>query len=389
MKKFCVSLFVFFASFCVAQNVTFCVNKPNQPIVNWCDASNTVSPISLEGYKFPTLASGYLYWSGTAWQFAAGSGSGLTSVGLSFPGILYSSVTNSPLTSNGTLMPQLNTQTANTFFAGPSSGSATTPNFRALTNNDFASGLAPTISAANMTNFPATLATLAGTNNFSAANTFSMAGAASTPAVYVDGAWYNSTNNLPQVYINNGGSQPSFAASTYYGLAVNGPASSTIPFSVYSNGTALFSVLPASVSINGQSVITQNTAATVTSKIINSAASPTADLQDFDITTSSTNITSIDHAGNIVSKGAQNVSGCSLTTALGGQFAGSFKSGTSGTCTVTITPGSTAPNGWSCWSGDNTTTADTVKQTSYTTTTAVIAGTTVSADVITWGCVAF
>ncbi len=64
----------------------------------------------------------------------------LSSVGLTMPSVLYSSVTNSPLTSNGTLIPQLATQTANFVFAGPTSGAATTPTFRALVANDIPSG---------------------------------------------------------------------------------------------------------------------------------------------------------------------------------------------------------------------------------------------------------
>lgn len=89
--------------------------------------------------------------------------------------------------------------------------------------------------------------------------------------------------------------------------------------------------------------------------------------------------------------GTQTISGCSLTDALGGAWAGSFKSGTSGTCTVTITPGFTAPNGFVCDAHDLTTAAEAnnVVQTSYTTTTATISGTTVSADLITWKCAAF
>lgn len=88
--------------------------------------------------------------------------------------------------------------------------------------------------------------------------------------------------------------------------------------------------------------------------------------------------------------GTQTVSGCSLTAALGGGWAGSFHSGTAGTCTVTITPGGTATNGWECDAWDITTAADTVKQTTpLSTTTCVISGTTASGDIITWKATAF
>ncbi len=95
------------------------------------------------------------------------------------------------------------------------------------------------------------------------------------------------------------------------------------------------------------------------------------------------------HTTAVVSGGTQNVSGCSLTSAAGGATAGKFASGTAGVCTVTITPGSTAPNGWSCWASDVTTTTDHLYQTAFNATTATIAGTTSSGDAIVWGCIGF
>lgn len=61
---------------------------------------------------------------------SAGSGT-VTSVGLSLPSIL--TVSGSPVTTTGTLTGTLATQSANTVFAGPASGAAATPTFRALT----------------------------------------------------------------------------------------------------------------------------------------------------------------------------------------------------------------------------------------------------------------
>ena len=61
----------------------------------------------------------------------------VSSVGLQFENVLYSTaVTNSPITSSGTLLPSLLTQTANFVFAGPSSGPAATPTFRSLAAAD-------------------------------------------------------------------------------------------------------------------------------------------------------------------------------------------------------------------------------------------------------------
>lgn len=91
----------------------------------------------------------------------------------------------------------------------------------------------------------------------------------------------------------------------------------------------------------------------------------------------------------IIVTGTQTISGCSLTSAVGGETAGSFHSGTTGTCTVTITPGFTAPNGFRCSATDLTTSADTIQQTTTSATACTIAGTTASADVITWQAIAF
>lgn len=81
--------------------------------------------------------------------------------------------------------------------------------------------------------------------------------------------------------------------------------------------------------------------------------------------------------------------GCTNSTLVGGATAGSYHSGTTGTCTVVITTGLTAPNGWACFANDLTTTSDTIKQTASSTTTATLAGTTVTGDVINFGCHAY
>jgi hypothetical protein len=87
-----------------------------------------------------------LAWSGTAWAPAAcasGGGSGtVTSVAATVPSIL--SVAGSPITTSGTLALSLATQTANTIFAGPTSGGAATPTFRALASADIPANAANT-----------------------------------------------------------------------------------------------------------------------------------------------------------------------------------------------------------------------------------------------------
>lgn len=85
----------------------------------------------------------------------------------------------------------------------------------------------------------------------------------------------------------------------------------------------------------------------------------------------------------VISSGTISVAGCSLTAALGGPTAGKFASGTAGTCTVVVTL-PTAPNGWTCDAHDQTTPADVINQTAFTTTSCTISGTTASGDVITF-----
>uniref|UniRef100_UPI003F79653A hypothetical protein n=1 Tax=Chitinophaga sancti TaxID=1004 RepID=UPI003F79653A len=72
---------------------------------------------------------------GNAWVPAADDNAGLTSVGLSLPSLF--TVTNSPLTSNGTISAALASQTGGTVFAAPAAGG--TPTFRALAAADIPS----------------------------------------------------------------------------------------------------------------------------------------------------------------------------------------------------------------------------------------------------------
>ena len=77
--------------------------------------------------------SGYLYATGADCGTGSGSGS-VTSVGLSAP--TQFAVTNSPVSTSGTLTFAWNNQTANYVLAGPSTGSPAAPTFRALVAAD-------------------------------------------------------------------------------------------------------------------------------------------------------------------------------------------------------------------------------------------------------------
>lgn len=84
------------------------------------------------GITFTVLPSGLVQISNSG----AGSGT-VTSVGLSLPAIF--SVSGSPVTTSGTLSASLANQSANRVFAGPTSGGAATPAFRALVADDIPS----------------------------------------------------------------------------------------------------------------------------------------------------------------------------------------------------------------------------------------------------------
>lgn len=75
-----------------------------------------------------TLGSG-LSFSGTT-LVATGSGGTVTSVGLSLPSII--TVSGSPVTTSGTLTGTLATQSANTVWAGPTTGASAAPTFRGI-----------------------------------------------------------------------------------------------------------------------------------------------------------------------------------------------------------------------------------------------------------------
>jgi hypothetical protein len=83
----------------------------------------------------------------------------MTSVGMTGDGIIFSpTVSGSPVTSSGTLAPQLLTQTANTVLAGPGSGPSATPTFRSLAAADL-----PATISSNTTGNSATASALVST----------------------------------------------------------------------------------------------------------------------------------------------------------------------------------------------------------------------------------
>jgi hypothetical protein len=81
---------------------------------------------------------------------------------------------------------------------------------------------------------------------------------------------------------------------------------------------------------------------------------------------------------------------CSVAGQTGGNTAGALTA--SGACmsgTYILTFANAAPNGWACDASDRTTTADTVKQTASSTTTATFTATTANNDVVSFKCTAY
>jgi len=77
------------------------------------------------------------YWDGDSWELIGGGT--VTSVGLALPTSVFD-ISGSPVTSSGTLTASFDNQSANTVFAGPTTGGAATPAFRALVAADITTG---------------------------------------------------------------------------------------------------------------------------------------------------------------------------------------------------------------------------------------------------------
>lgn len=91
--------------------------------------TNLLPAYATNGGKVLAVNSG-----GTDIEYVTPNSGTVTSVDLTVPNIL--SVSGSPITSSGSLAVSLASQSINTVFAGPSSGSSGTPSFRSLVAND-------------------------------------------------------------------------------------------------------------------------------------------------------------------------------------------------------------------------------------------------------------
>ena len=175
-------------------------------------ASGTTSFIAA-----PTLASTYLQYNGTGFVWAASSGVGtVTSVGLSLPSIF--TVSGSPVITTGTLTGTLATQTANTVFAGPTTGAAATPTFRALVSADIPNNAANTTGSAGSVANTLTIGTgLSGTSyNGSSAVTIANSGVTSIVA----GTGISISGGTGAVTVTNSSPGTTYTGGT--GISVSG-----------------------------------------------------------------------------------------------------------------------------------------------------------------------
>jgi hypothetical protein len=149
------------------------------------------------------------------WAAPATSGT-VTSVGLSLPSQF--TVTNSPVTSSGTLTGSWNNQTANFVLAGPTTGAAAAPTFRALVAADIPSlsyvtsvtGTAPVVSSGGLTPAISMAAANTSTNGYLTStdwNTFNNKGSGTVTAVSVVSA-----NGFAGT--SSGGATPALTLST-------------------------------------------------------------------------------------------------------------------------------------------------------------------------------
>jgi hypothetical protein len=213
------------------------------------DFNVTGSPVALGGTVTLNLPSasattrGLL--SAADWNTFNSKGTGsVTSVGLSMPSIF--SVSNSPVTTTGTLTASLASQAANLVFASPN-GSTGTPSFRSLVKAD----LPPTVVYTDQAN----TYTAGMKQTFTpSANTagLNLAGVAADPAIPANGdLWMNTTSNLlktrlggvTQEIVTNSATQTltnktiSGTNNTFTNIPVSALTSSTISLNIGTSGT--------------------------------------------------------------------------------------------------------------------------------------------------------
>lgn len=316
---------------------------------------------------------------GTVTSFSAGDLSPLFTTSVANP------------TSTPALTFTLSSAAQNSVFGGPAVGGAGAPSFQT----------APTISAANMTNFPTFNQNTTGT---AASIAGGVLGSIPYQSAAGTTAFLAPNTSTTQEVVTETGTGSVGAAPTYLAIGTSG---ATIPLLSTANtwtsaqtGTS-FVTTAAAIGASGFSAgsgvgveYSSTSSYTGTKDVGSDRAS--AGVWEFNNGTVGNSLGQAKAAGFVTGGVKFTTSGCSVSSTTGGATAGVMTIGAN-TCTVTITmngaTGLTAPNGWSCSANDQTTAAAmaTLHFTAPSTTQAflVVPSTAGTTDVIDFKCGAY
>jgi len=233
----------------------------------------------------PTVANTFLEWSGSAYQWSTNPLGTVTSVGLSLPSEF--NITNSPVTSSGTLTGSWSNQTANYVLAAPN-GSFGTPTFRAIVAADIPTLNQNTTGSAGSVVNAVTFSNTSGgvvNSTFNGSSTltvdYSTVGAPKADGTGASGSWGISITG-------NAATATSATSATSATTATNiaGGAAGSVP---YQTGSGATSLLPAGTGVLvGGATPSYTTTPTLTGT--NFSAIPNAALTNSSVTIGSTSV---------------------------------------------------------------------------------------------------
>lgn len=160
----------------------------------------------------------------TSADLPSGTGT-VTSVGLVLPNIF--NLSGSPVTTSGMITATLANQNANLFFAGPSSGSATTPSFRAIVNGDLPGSGALTVNGVSIALGAGGTITAAATSIVPGTTTIPSGGTPNGLLYDAAGTLGNLATAANGVLITNGSQVPSISSTLPSGIAATNMALTT------------------------------------------------------------------------------------------------------------------------------------------------------------------